>query len=88
MKLKSYELMLPTENETCVFPVMDLNNLYGGTKDCGKPAVIVTTQLPNQKPEARCSYHVAEVLRSSENARDQLLVELLVRALKDEPTRT
>lgn len=84
MKLKSYEFTLPTKNETCEFRMMDLNNLYGGTKDCGKPAVVVTTQLPNQKPEARCAYHVAEVLRSSENARDQLLVELLVRALERE----
>jgi hypothetical protein len=84
MKLKSYEFTLPTENETCVFSVTDLNNLYGGKKDCGKPAVAVTTQLPNQKTEARCAYHVAEVLRSSENAQDQLLVELLVRALNKE----
>ena len=84
MKLKSYEFKLPTESETCVFPMRDYNNQYGGTKPCGEIAVVVTTQLPHQTPEARCAHHAVEVLRSSENARDQLLIELLVRALERE----
>ena len=88
MKSTAYEFTLPIENEACTFFVADHNNQYEGSKHCGKPAAVVTKQLPNQKLEPRCVYHVAEVLSSSQNVRDQLLVELLVRALKDERTRT
>jgi len=84
MKLTAYEFTLPAEGAACSFAVLDPNNLYGGTKQCGKPARVVSKQRPNQKPEALCEHHLGAVWSSSSLVRDQLLTELLIRALKQE----
>jgi hypothetical protein len=84
MKLGSYEFTLPAEDTTCAFPVQDHNNAYGGMKTCGELASIIAKPQANQKPEGRCAKHMGEIFASSEKARDQLLVELLLRSLGQE----
>jgi hypothetical protein len=82
MLFPQYELLAVDDGAICAEHRSDA---IGGSAACGKPATVSCQYLPHGKAQNLCAFHFGQILSNSQ-LEHQILIALLSKALKEEPT--